>query len=271
MKKSYRNPDGSLKEPTRYISLGGGVQSTALVLMAVDGMFGKVPSAALFADLEWERAGFYEHMEKLEEAVAPFPIVSLKPGNIRALTTQDEVRWASIPLFTRNEAGKPAQLPRQCSYEYKIMPIRKWVKSRLEERSRVPRPNSVEMWLGISTDEAHRMKPSTVNYIYHRYPLVEYGISRDDCSRYLEERGWQVKRSACRGCPYTSNADWREMRQNSPEEWADVVEFDKQIRHKRSVGPLYVHRSALPLEVAVNVGEENLHGFDAECEGMCDV
>lgn len=36
------------------LSLGAGVQSTALALMAVEGRFGAVPDMAVFADTGWE-------------------------------------------------------------------------------------------------------------------------------------------------------------------------------------------------------------------------
>lgn len=271
MKKEYRNPDGSLKEPTRYISLGGGVQSTALVLMAVEGYFGTVPKAALFADLGWERNGFYQHLEKLTKAVAPFPIITLKPGNIREDILAEGMEWASMPLYTRNSKGVPAMLPRQCSYEYKIVPIRRYVRDELNDPSRKKRPGAVEMWLGISTDEALRMKDSTTNYIVHRYPLIEQGISRDDCNAYLKERGWEVARSACIGCPYTSGADWADMRANRPTDWADAVDFDNRVRNQKKGLPIYVHRSAKPLEQAVLNPDDERDHFDDECEGMCGV
>src|SRR5690606_6623803 len=37
-------------------------------------------------------------------------------------------------------------------------------------------------------------------------------------------------KSACIGCPFHDDRYWRDMRDNRPEEWADAVDFDRQIR-----------------------------------------
>ena len=43
------------KEPLiRILSLGAGVQSSTMALMADQGAFGKKPDAAIFADTGWE-------------------------------------------------------------------------------------------------------------------------------------------------------------------------------------------------------------------------
>ena len=51
----------------------------------------------------------------------------------------------------------------------------------LTKGQRVPSATAVELWLGISTDEAIRMKPSRDRWIQNRYPLIEAGMSRRDC------------------------------------------------------------------------------------------
>ena len=55
------------------ISLGGGVQSTVMALMAGQslpptgsgGAFDRVPDCAIFADTRWEPPSVYEHVEWL--------------------------------------------------------------------------------------------------------------------------------------------------------------------------------------------------------------
>ena len=55
------------------ISLGGGVQSTVMALMAGDGAFGGVPDWAIFADTHWEPPTIYSHLEWLSRRL-PFPL-----------------------------------------------------------------------------------------------------------------------------------------------------------------------------------------------------
>jgi hypothetical protein len=64
-----------------------------------------------------------------------------------------------------------------------------------------------------------------------------------------------VAKSACIGCPYHGNRQWRDLRDNRPEEWADAVAFDEAIRKGGARGlPLdgqaFLHRSRLPLSIA---------------------
>lgn len=57
-------------EPTiRVLSLGAGVQSTTLALLAVEGVLPK-PDAAVFADTGWEPRRVYDHLDRLESVLA---------------------------------------------------------------------------------------------------------------------------------------------------------------------------------------------------------
>ena len=58
--------------------------------------------------------------------------------------------------------------------------------------ARVPTGMVVEMWLGISTDEAGRMKPSESPWISHRWPLIDGGMSRRACLAWLERHGYPI-------------------------------------------------------------------------------
>lgn len=263
------------EEELKVISLGAGWQSTALTLLAVDGYFGPAPSIAIFADTGWEPRAVYEHLDRLEEYLGDRLLIRrVSAGNIREDALADGHKFASMPLYVRDRHGKKQQLKRQCTREYKVAPIRKEIRKLLGV-SGTPRAGSVELWMGISTDEAHRMKPSPVKFITHRYPLIEAGISRQDCQRINREHGFtDVPKSACIGCPCMDNSRWFEMKRDRPEEWADAVDFDRQIRNLRDRhGTAYLHRRAIPLE-EVRTEEElgqMTFNFDAECEGLCGV
>lgn len=258
----------------KVVSLGAGVQSTALLLRSVEGEFGPAPDLAIFADTGWEPRAVYEHLDRLEAAIAPFPMYRVSAGNIRNDALDADHRFASMPLYVRDDNGDKGQLRRQCTHEYKIAPIRRKIREILGTSH--PKPGSVRMLLGISIDEALRMRTSPVQYIEHCYPLVDARISRADCERYLSANGWgRVPKSACVGCPFKSNASWLEMRRDNPKEWADAVDFDRQVRTLRdSHGTAYLHRRGIPLDEVrsdEDAGQMVLSGFDAECEGICGV
>lgn len=255
----------------RVLSLGAGVQSSAMLLMAEEGRFGRRPNYAIFADTGWEGLAVYSHLNRLEE-VCSTPILRVKSGQIRDDALAEGTWFNSMPLHTRDASGKKGVLQRQCTHEYKIKPVRAEIRRLLNKKRGKPGPGACEMWIGISLDEAIRMRDSNREYITHRYPLVEEKLTRDDCDAYLKSHGFPaVAKSACLGCPYKSNQQWNELRQRSPEEWDDVVDFDKKIRQLPFVhGSAFLHSQAVPLE-QMGGDKDQLNLFDAECEGMCGV
>ena len=55
------------KKPLQIISLGAGVQSTALMIMAERGEITPKPDFAIFSDTQAELPETYEHIEKLKK------------------------------------------------------------------------------------------------------------------------------------------------------------------------------------------------------------
>lgn len=250
-------------EPTmRILSLGAGVQSTTLALMAADGTLPGL-NAAIFADTGWEPKAVYEQVDRLETVLelAGIPLYRVAAGNLHDDTINPTHRYASIPWFVRNPDGTEGLGRRQCTREYKIAPIGRKVRELLGATApdfrTVRRGRLAEQWIGFSTDEIGRVDDKRHNlYTIKRYPLLELGMSRKDCGRYLKRAGWgHTEKSACIGCPFNGNARWRDLRDNHPDEWADAVEFDRQIRHggargERMIGTAYLHRSLMPLDQA---------------------
>jgi len=138
----------------RVLSLGAGVQSTTLALMAARGEIGPMPDCAIFADTGWEPKAVYEHLAWLRSPnVLPFPVHIVTAGNIRdglVRGAQGE-RWASIPAFTKSASGKVGMIRRQCTKELKIVPIRRKVRELVGlTGKRSPDRPVVEQWIGIS-------------------------------------------------------------------------------------------------------------------------
>ena len=178
------------------ISLGGGVQSSVMALMAGDGAFDRVPDCAVFADTKWEPPSIYTHLDWLEGQLR-FPLYVVDNGrnlreDVKALTNHSgSPRYIDIPVYLKGRDGQGDGIGRrQCTDSYKIRPIRRKVRELLglKKRQRVPAGTAVELWLGISTDEAIRMKPSRDRWITNRYPLIEAGMSRRDCTAWTGGR-----------------------------------------------------------------------------------
>ena len=146
---------------------------------------------------------------------------------------------------------------RQCTQDWKITPLHRFARSIIGKTS----PGSVEMWMGISLDEWHRMKDSRAKYIANRYPLVERRLSRAYCVAWLEEHGLGIPpKSACTFCPYYNKDYWKRMKQAGGADWDEAVTVDKNIRSMgKGAGlayELFVHASGLPLEAAVRIPED---------------
>src|SRR5690606_19333493 len=146
----------------RVLSLGAGVQSTALALMVAHGEFEHTPDCAIFADTGWEPRDVYEHLDRLE-AELPFPLYRVSAGNIRdevLQAIQEGRRVATMPFHVRNPQGKHAMLRRQCTSEYKVKPITKKIRELLglKPGERAAGRVKVQLWMGISLDEIQRMR-----------------------------------------------------------------------------------------------------------------
>ena len=292
----------------RALSLGAGVQSTTMALLAAHGEIGPMPDCAIFADTGWEPSAVYDHLDWLMSGnVLPFPVHVVSAGNIRdeLLAAGAGNRWASIPAFTKTVTPAGALVPvfdedddgelveigsrrattetvsigmirRQCTTEFKIVPIRRKVRELVDlTRKRSPAYPVVEQWIGISCDEVIRAKPSFEAWQIKRFPLIEKRMSRQDCLAWLRRHGYpEPPKSACIGCPFHDNARWRRMRDHDPEAWADAVAADKALRTGlRGIrGEVFLHRSCVPLDqadlsTAADRGQLDL--WPNECEGMC--
>jgi len=255
----------------RVLSLGAGVQSSTLLLMAVHGEIAL--DRAIFADTQWEPRGVYDWLGGLILAagLAGIPVDVVTAGDLRADALSASRRFAPMPLHVVNAAGRPGMLRRQCTKEYKIVPIQR----RLRDLG-ATRATPASLLIGISLDEALRMKPSRVRYVRHDYPLVDRRMTRQSCVVWLDAHGYsEPPKSACLGCPFMDNRRWRDMRDHRPSEWDDAVAFDAASRSMARIdGDVFLHRSLVPLpmvDLSTQRDAGQLDLFAAECEGMCGV
>ena len=278
------------------ISLGAGVQSSTMALMAAHGEITPMPECAIFADTGWEPKAVYAWLEWLETQL-PFPVYRVSAGNIR----NDQVakrrtpakagrnpktdRFATLPYYTMARGDeREGRVKRQCTSEYKITPIETFIRRdilKIPFRARNPTTPVITQWRGISIDEASRMKPSREKWMTVRYPLaMELGLTRNDCLLWMQRKSYpQPPRSACIGCPFHSDEEWQRMKTETPDEFADAVEFDVAVRKAGGMrsGDTFLHRTCQPLgniDFAQRIADKRgptVDMFGNECEGMCGV
>lgn len=254
-----------------------------MALMAAHGEITPMPDCAIFADTGAEPRKVYEWLDWLEKQL-PFPVyrVMHKTGLHTAVVrsaTDKSARVATPPFFTMLDNGKPGILRRQCTAEFKLTPLRKKTRELmgLSSGQRVPADAKAQVWIGISTDEAHRMKPSADAWQINRYPLIELNVSRGQCLAWMLSKGYPTPpKSACTFCPYHDDEMWRDMKTNDAESWDDAIAIDRMIRDGTAgvTSQLFLHKSMRPLETvdfrnAADMGQLSM--FGNECEGMCGV
>ena len=267
----------------RVISLGAGVQSSVMALKAERGDIGPRPDCAIFADTGWEPLSVYQHLEWLKRQLS-FPVYRVTSGNLRDdletnLNTTGH-RFASIPFFLINKDGSNGMARRQCTSEYKLKPIRRKIRELggLKPRQRTPKGFLVEVWIGISRDEMMRVKDNRDSWAQNRWPLLEEDMTRRDCLRWFEENypDRELVKSACVGCPFHNDHEWRQLKEAAPDEFEEACVIDEKLRETegRFRGKRFLHAKRVPLrDIDFSTAEERGQGqlFDNECEGMCGV
>ncbi len=277
------------------ISLGAGVQSTTMALMAAHGEIEPMPDAAIFADTGAEPKAVYEHLEWLRSPnVLPFPVYVVQKGDLerdsldRRVSAKSGKRYLRtlIPAWLTDAAGerKAGSMGRFCTRDYKIVPLQRKLKELAGIRGgrRLPTQPVARSWIGISTDEAVRMKMSRERWVENRWPLIEQEMSRRDCLRWIERHDYPAPpRSACVFCPYHSPQEWQHLKTTDPDGFARAVAFERDLQtgldehDETTVGKTaYLWDRCEPLadadfEAALRPDQPDL--FGNECEGMCGV
>jgi hypothetical protein len=275
-----------MSDPLHIISLGAGVQSSTMALMAAHGEITPMPAAAVFADTQAEPASVYKWLDWLERQL-PFPVARVTRGSLeqdglimRQTTDGRLFPRTDIPVFTRNHDGSIGRVTfRSCTADYKIKPIMKFARW-LGQIKRGQKTVGVVCWIGISTDEASRMKPARDPWVKSRWPLIENGISRAGCLEWMKRHGYPTPpRSSCVFCPFHNDTEWRRLKDDEPEEFARAVAFERTFQAAKAnpenfhTTP-FLHRKALPLDSIDFRSDEQrgqLNFFQNDCEGMCGV
>lgn len=254
------------------ISYGGGVQSTALLVLAAQG---KIPHRiALFANVG-DDSEYPPTMDYFREVAVPYAdrhgveLVELKKrrktGEVETLYGRLTGEGASVGIPMRMENGAPGN--RNCTMDFKVRVIAKELK-----RRGATKDDPAEVALGISLDEYHRMRTeSGVPHERLTFPLIDLRLSRQDCMNLIEGAGIPVPpKSSCWFCPFHSTAHWLHMRKHEPELFERSVALERSINEKRAARgkyPVWLTRHLAPLdEVVTDSGQISM--FEP---GSCDI
>lgn len=269
--------------------------------MIVEGELERV-DVVIFADTGDEPGYVYEYVKYLQGRLetVDIPLVIVNNGNLIE-DIYRHGRFAAMPLFTKQlisiegfgvKASREqiGRLKRQCTSDYKIAPIERWIRKELLRTGHARQNKNgailinkgvmVESWLGISFDELERIKPNKNAWIDNRWPLIDLRMKRSDCVKWLESRGLPVpNKSSCRKCPFHTVPYWRNMRDNQPDDWESTLQFDRDLRNgtirlgATAKGDVFFTEDCIPLDLVdlSTKQEKGQRAFDICDEGYCGI
>lgn len=264
--------------PLTTISYGGGVQSTAMVVLAAQGSLGYDIDAALFANVgdDSEHPATLDYVRNVaipwaaERGLTIHELHRVKrDGTTETLMGRLMKEGSrSLPIPVRMDNGAPGN--RSCTADFKIKVVGKWLKA-----NGASKDNPATVCIGISTDEIQRVSNKrAMPYEQPVYPLIELGLDRSACQRVIAEAGLPVPpKSSCYFCPFHRPQMWSEMRRDEPELFFKAADLEATlIARRKTLGkdPVYLTRFAKPLAEAIGEAQDVLTDFEMPGGEGCD-
>jgi 3'-phosphoadenosine 5'-phosphosulfate sulfotransferase (PAPS reductase)/FAD synthetase len=261
----------------KVVSYGGGVQSTALLVLAARGEIDY--RTFLFANVgdDSEHPATLSYVREIAvpyAAGAGIEIQELtrhrRDGSTETLMQRlNQPNTRSIPIPVRMANGAPGR--RNCTADFKIKVIGRWLR---EHGATAETPATVG--IGISLDEIHRAnRRHKEPYEEIEYPLLDLKLRRDDCKKIIAEAGLPVPpKSSCFFCPFKTVGSWRQQRLEEPELFAKSVRLERVINERRrwlGRDEVFLSRYGRPLDEAIVVADSQaVDDETAACDsGWC--
>lgn len=248
----------------RVFSFGGGVQSTAALVLAAQG---KIDYRVFLFSNVGDDSENPDTLDYVKSVSVPF---SQKNGlalhELRRETNNGETLYqrtlretSGVRIPVRMKNGMPGR--RSCTQGFKIDVIRRWLGK-----------GTHTVGLGISWDEVHRMRDSGNARFINEYPLIELRMTRAVCLEIVRAAGLpQPPKSACWFCPFHRKSEWADMRRDKPELFERAVELEKILTAKRAaLGRDAVFMAAGGVSLSVAIGDQPRLIEDDACDsGYC--
>lgn len=254
-----------MKDTKEIWACGGGTQSAAIAALIIQGKLPK-PDYALIVDTNREKSQTWDYLANVIQPAMRAIGLDIVRIDRRQYATVDLYSQNGndmlIPAFTTLN-GQTSKMPALCSNEWKQRVMMRWLREQGVE--------SGTAWMGISLDEMRRVRTPNTKWLQLRYPLIfDIPMRRSDCVALVQAVGWpDPPRSSCWMCPNMRNGEWREMKEHYPQDFADAVELERELRLKDP--HLFLHESCLPL-TEVNFTDYQTTLIDKTCNsGYCFV
>ena len=248
-----------------YLSLGAGVDTTAILLMP--DIMDKT-DFVMFADTCGENPETYEYIDKyikpyLEKIQKPLIIVHGEEkvnGKIETNMEMAYLGWKMIPV----------RFMRHCTDKWKIRPMHKYLQSNYPD-------DSLRVIIGFAFDEIQRVNTTRWQDQETWFPLIDKKMTRDDCKKYILKQGFPVPpKSGCFYCPFQRLDQWKNLRNNHPDLWQRAVDLEQNGSHYPEMTLSNFKKKGKPMtlkQVDKELGK-SLYDYDydpanEECSGAC--
>ena len=261
--------------PLRTVSHGGGVQTTALLVLAAEGKIDY--RTFIFANVgeDSEHPGTLRYLEQIARPYASahgIDIIEVRRPDgetVRGRIESSESGGVPIPLHVPPAGFKRW---RSCTREFKIEPIHHWL---IEHGASADNPATVAV--GISLDEIHRANNRKAEPFERLdYPLLDLGLRRRDCQDIIRAAGLPLPgKSSCYFCPFQRTEQWRSMRRHEPELFASVADLEEGLNRRRLAAgkdPVFLSLALRPLAEAFTDNQMVFEEVDSDphCDnGWC--
>jgi hypothetical protein len=217
------------------ISFGGGVNSTAMMLLMRDE---GCEAECVIADHHCDWPETYEYLDYLE--ANGYPITRLDTGNLY------DYYWDLQCI--------PIRQARWCTRKFKVEPL-------------LAHCGQGVHYVGIDAGEAHRAIPSSYSGVEKLYPLVERGITRDGCEDIIRAHGLEVPpKSGCWFCPFARGSQVRDLWRKHPELVCKIQALEYRANGyalSKGKGPYYIYDK--PIRNVVEMDQTDLFEDRTPC------
>lgn len=224
------------------ISWGGGTQSTALMLLALDGKLDFKPDYIIFADTNNEMNIIYNQINKIVDYVKKyynFDITIINSGDdilidhimyFKGIKKRIDV----APFWVRDIFGNVGLTPfKQCTHHYKINAVYKYLREHLKLKQFRNNQIHINNYLGYSLDEQIRSKPNHLSYVTNKTPLIDIGWNKEMCVKYvLDKIGFKPISSVCNMCFANRFERVKIIYNNDKEAWSNLLLLDEAMATK---------------------------------------
>jgi len=255
------------------MSFGGGVQSTAMLVLAarkeIDFSLALFCNVAADTENPATLAYIRDHSRPFAErhGIEFMELIRRKrDGSTETVLSRIRNPTRSIGIPVRMSNGAPGK--RNCTVDFKVNVIAKHLKA-----LGATKDDPATVALGISLDEFYRMKPSKLPIQQSVWPLVDLRLTRQDCLNIVAQAGLpEPPKSSCWFCPFHTKAAWREQARNEPDLFAASVRVERFINERRSAQsqePVWLSSALRPLDEAFS--DDGQVSLFEDADATCDI